>query len=86
VPQLFISKLFPERTGLPGVQDTQACRRDKPQTETARPTNTRDNQTVRSKYNNISNRNKGYLVTSEPILLLPEALDNATHRKNKTLV
>jgi hypothetical protein len=29
--------------------------------------NTRDNQTVGDKYKNISNRNRGYLASSEPI-------------------
>jgi hypothetical protein len=37
---------------------SQACRRDKPQLETARPINTRDNQMVRGKCKNISNRNR----------------------------
>jgi hypothetical protein len=44
----------------------QASRRDKPQSETARPANTRDNQLVRGKSKNISNRNQGYLASSEP--------------------
>ena len=40
--------------------------RDKPQSEVARPANTRDNQMVRGKHNNLSNRNQGYLALSEP--------------------
>jgi hypothetical protein len=44
----------------------QTCRRDKPQSETARPVNTRDNQVARGKSKNISNRNQGYLASSEP--------------------
>jgi hypothetical protein len=49
----------------PRTADTQACRRDKLQSETARPANTRDNQMVRGKGKNISNRNQGYLASSE---------------------
>jgi hypothetical protein len=45
--------------------DTQACRRDKPKSETARPANTRDNQMAKGKHKNISNRNPDYLVSSE---------------------
>jgi hypothetical protein len=44
--------------------DTQACRTDK--SETLRPANTRDNQMARGKDKNISNRNQGYLASSEP--------------------
>jgi hypothetical protein len=60
VPQHSIPKFLLERT------DTQACWRDKPQSETTRPANTIDNQLVRSKGKNISNRYQGYLASSEP--------------------
>jgi hypothetical protein len=43
--------------------DTQACRRDKPQSDTVRPANTRDSQMVRGK--GISNRNQGYMASLE---------------------
>ena len=46
--------------------DTQACRRRKPHSETARLANTRDNRMVRGKGKNISNRNQGYLASPEP--------------------
>jgi hypothetical protein len=45
--------------------DTKAYRRDKPQSDTVRPANTTDNQMVRGKYKNISNRNQGYLASSD---------------------
>jgi hypothetical protein len=45
---------------------SQTHRRDELQSETARPTNTRDNQMVRGKYKNLRNRNQGYLASSEP--------------------
>jgi hypothetical protein len=44
----------------PRSTDTQACRRDKPKSETATPVNTRDIQMVRGKGKKISNRNQGY--------------------------
>jgi hypothetical protein len=50
----------------PRSTETQACRRDRSQSETARPANTRDNQMARGKGRNISNRNQGYLASSEP--------------------
>ena len=46
--------------------DTQACRRDKPQSEAAKPANTRDNRIARGKDKNICNRNQGYLESSVP--------------------
>ena len=49
---------------------TGAClqmhRRYKLQPETARPFNTRGNQIAKSKGKNLTNRNRGYLATSEP--------------------
>jgi hypothetical protein len=47
--------------------DIQAYQREKPQSETARPTNNRDNWVAKSKGKHISNRNQGYLECSEPI-------------------
>ena len=44
----------------------QAHRRDKLQPETARPTNTRDNQMAKGKHKNPTNRNQGHTATSEP--------------------
>ena len=69
MPQLSIPTLSPERAGLPGVLTqlrSQAQRKDKPLSETARPTNTTDNYMARGKCKNISNRNQGYLASSEP--------------------
>ena len=43
---------------------SQAHRRDKIQTETAIPANNRDNNMVRGKHKNISNRNQGGLESS----------------------
>ena len=64
VPQLSIPKFLQERTGLPGVL-TDRFAGDKPQSEIARPANTSDNQMPRGKGKNISNRNQGYLASSE---------------------
>ena len=47
---------------------SQAYRRDNLQSEIARSVNTRDNQIVRGKHKNISNRNQYYLTTPEPSL------------------
>jgi hypothetical protein len=44
----------------------QDLRRDRLQSETARVSSTRDNQMVRGKCKNISNRNQGYLASSKP--------------------
>jgi hypothetical protein len=60
--ELSIAKFLPKRTGLSGVQ---SHRRDKPQSQTARPPNISDNQMARDKGKNISNRNQGYLESSE---------------------
>jgi hypothetical protein len=48
------------------MKHTTFSSRDKPQSEIARPTNTRDNQMARGKSKKISNRNQGYLASSEP--------------------
>jgi hypothetical protein len=60
------TQIHPGENCSPRSADTQACRRDKPQSETARPDNSRDNQMVRGKGKNISNRNQGYMASSEP--------------------
>jgi hypothetical protein len=49
----------------PRSANRQTCRRDKSQSETARPANTRDNQKVKGKSKNISNRNQGHVTSSE---------------------
>jgi hypothetical protein len=65
VPQLFIPKFLPENWTHKSA-DTQAYRMEKPQSETARPANSRDNEMTRSKDKNISNRNQDYLASPEP--------------------
>ena len=47
------------------IRGSQAHRKERLQSETARSVNTRDNQMVRGKHKNISNRNQSYLATSE---------------------
>jgi hypothetical protein len=64
MPQIFIPKSLLKRIGLPGVL-TQACRRDKPQSETERPANIKDIHMVRGKGKNVSNKIQGYLASSE---------------------
>jgi hypothetical protein len=49
VPQLSIPRFLLERHWYPRSADTQAYRKDKPQSETARPANRRDNQMMRGK-------------------------------------
>jgi hypothetical protein len=44
----------------------QTHRRNKFQPEPTRPSNTRDNQVVKDKFKNCTNRNKDCLTTSEP--------------------
>jgi predicted RNase H-like nuclease (RuvC/YqgF family) len=46
-------------------QDHRITGKDRPQSETGRPDNTRDNQMARGKHKNISNRNQFDLATSE---------------------
>jgi hypothetical protein len=66
VPQLSIPKFHPERACLPGDPgDTQAYKRDKPQSKTSRAIKTTDNQITRGKCKTINNRNQGYLASSE---------------------
>jgi hypothetical protein len=62
----FHIQIPPRENWSPRSTDTQACSRDKPQSETARPTNTKDNQVSRGNGRNISNRNQGYLASLEP--------------------
>ena len=45
----------------------QAHRRDKLQAETGRPTNSKSTQMVKGKHKNVTNRNQGYLSSSEHI-------------------
>jgi hypothetical protein len=59
LPQLSIPKSRWEKAGLPGVLTHGLTVRNS-------KTNTRDNQMMRGKGKNISNRNQGYLVSSEP--------------------
>jgi hypothetical protein len=67
VPQLSIPKFCPEKEiWTPSCADTQAYRRDKPLSETARPANTIENQVARGKGKIISNRNQDHLVSSIP--------------------
>jgi hypothetical protein len=40
--------------------------KDKPESETARPANTRGNQMAKGKLKNIINRKQDYLASSEP--------------------
>jgi hypothetical protein len=54
------------RAGLPGAISLQDHRRDKLKPETARPTNNRDNQLTKGKCKNLTNRNQGYMASSEP--------------------
>jgi hypothetical protein len=48
------------------LRHTQDHRKDRLQSDIARADSTRDNQMVESKHKNISNRNQGYLESSEP--------------------
>ena len=60
------TQIPPGENWSPRSTDTQACRRDKPQSaKTARLANTRNNQMERSKGKNMSNRRQGYLASSE---------------------
>lgn len=55
--------------GLPGVLiqlASQVHRRDKLQSKTARPANTRDTFMIRVKHKNVHNRNQDYLASPEP--------------------
>ena len=56
-------KSYSPRSGDTGLQ---AYRMDKLKPEAARPTNTRDNQMLKGKCRNLTNRNQGYMSSSEP--------------------
>jgi hypothetical protein len=45
---------------------TQIHRRDKLKPATARPTNSRDNQMVKGKHKNVTNRNQGCMSSPDP--------------------
>ena len=51
---------------IPKITDLQAHSTEKLQSETARPTNTRDNQMARDKRKKFTYRNQGYLLSPEP--------------------
>jgi hypothetical protein len=63
VPQLSNTQILPRETWSPRSADTQAYRRNKPHSKTARAVNTTDNQMVRGKGKNISNKSQGYLAS-----------------------
>jgi hypothetical protein len=50
----------------PRSTDTEACKREEPQSVTARTANTTDNQMVKGNGKNVNNRNQCYLASSEP--------------------
>jgi hypothetical protein len=58
----------PGESWSPRSADTglQTHRRNKPQPETARTSNTRDNQMAKGKHKNLTKRNQNYLASSEP--------------------
>jgi hypothetical protein len=60
--------VLPRENWSPRSADTglQAHRRDKLHPETARPTNTRDNQMAKGQNKKHTNRNQGYMASSEP--------------------
>jgi len=76
------TQIPPGESQSPRSADTQAYRRVKPLSETARPANARDNQMVRGKCKNISNRNWGHL-TSSNIPPPQQVLATPTHWKIK---
>jgi hypothetical protein len=59
-------KLFFQKSSTTKVTSSLAHRRDKAQSEAARPASTRDNQMARGKHKNLKNRNQGYMASSEP--------------------
>jgi hypothetical protein len=48
------------------LRSSDTTRKDEVQSDIARAGSTRDNQISGGKYKNISNRNQGYLASSEP--------------------
>jgi hypothetical protein len=59
---------LPGESWSPRSADTglQAHRRDKLKSDTEKPTNNRDKQMVKGKHKNLTNRNQGYMASSEP--------------------
>ena len=89
IPQHSIPKCHQERPVLLGVLTnlkSQAHRRGKLQSQTARPANTKDNQMVRGKHKNVSKKNQGDLAHQNPVLPPQQALDTLTHEKSKILI
>ena len=82
MPQLSIHKFCPDRAGVLEVLThlrSQAHRKNKLQSETSSPANTRDNQMGRGKHKNISNRNQGYLALSEPSSPITASAEHSKH-------
>ena len=63
--------------------DLQAHRRDKLNPETARPTNTPDNQMAKGKPKYLTNRKKATWHHQDPVLTQEQVLDTPTYRKSK---
>ena len=82
------TQILPEESWSPKSADTglQAHRRNNLQPKKGRAVNTRDNQMAKGKCRNISNRNQGYLATSEPSSPTTEFLDTTTHWKSKSWI
>ena len=74
------TQIPPGENWSPRSTDTQVCRREEPQSEIIRPTNTRENQMARVKGKNISNRSQGYLAQNPVLSLL---LLSPTSRKER---
>lgn len=64
-------------------QAHRVTKRNNLQSETAKPTNTRENQMVRGKYKNLTNRNQDYLAATEPSTPPQQVLDTSTHEESK---
>jgi len=65
----------------PKITGSQTQRKDKLQSETARPTNTRHKQMLRNKLKNPRNRNQGKLASS--VFSPQQVMDTPTHQKIK---
>jgi hypothetical protein len=79
------AQISPGENWSPRSTDTQAFRMNKPQSETAIPANTRDNQMAKGKGKNIGKGNQVYLVSSEtrsPTTASPRY----SNQKSKTLI
>jgi hypothetical protein len=85
VATAFLTQILPRESRSQKSTEREAYRRDKPQSETARPSNIRDNQMARGKGKNISNRNQSYLASSDPSFPQEQDLDTPRHQKSKTL-